>query len=697
MANRIPRIGGRGAGLRPRRGSPEGAEASFEAVVDPAGTILEITRADPPAAPVWRRFSVGARLGDAATALDTGLATGLKTALAQDRAVAGCVISSPDSSHVIRYWLGPAHGERLPIRLMLAPSSPEDVAALAGDASRRTEALQDVLAAVNRVSTPGEAARAVLPLLLPAFGAECGAVYAVRAGDTAEVLAAFGPTRKRGFPYPSLELAGRQLSAIMQRPGTVALLDDDPVKLAAGIAAICPRHCGLVALAPCFAGHDPTGILAVCRRSDDPLSIEEAGLLSAAADVLGLALGNSALSKETHLSEVILETACAVARAISGSLDLNETFRHIAVSAARLMGDCRCLLLEVDGEEGDLVAVASSDPADEVLLGLRIRFDDAPDNKAALQERRTLLVDDVVWGARTDAAYRSKLAMRSALFVPIHADAGLIGSLLLFSAGRRESYSPGDVARAETVAEQAASAICNARLYRDLEESQQKTSDLLERLTSLRQRGRQELATAIHDDIVQTIVAALYEMEGLREQAAPDSLADVDRVMELLRLTIAEARRVIWDLRPPALEGLGLHGAILALVERLSSQAGADIALEYGAIPDLAAATESALYIIAREALQNAQRHAGAKHITTSLTLVSAEKAAPRVLLSVADDGCGFSTVAARPPDHFGLTMMDEQAALAGGTLEVSSSPEGGTVVEATVPLLSGAKAAAGR
>jgi two-component system NarL family sensor kinase len=693
MASRNPRVGGRGTGLRPRRGRLQGVEASFEAVVDPAGAILEIMRADPPAAPAWRRFSIGARLGEATTTLDPGLAAGLKTALAQERSVAGCVISSPDASHVIRYRLGTAHDARVPISLRLTPLSPEDLAALAEDASRRTEALQDVLAAVNRVSTPEDAARAVLPLLLPAFGAECGAVYAVRSGGTADVLAAFGPTRKRGFPYPSLELEDERLIAIMQRPGALALLDGTPAKLPAGIAAICPRRCGLVALAPCFAGHDPTGVLAVCRKSDDPLSIEEAGLLSAAADVIGLALGNSALSEETHVSEVILETACAVAHAISGSLDLNETFRHIAISAAQILGDCRCLLLEVDGDEGDLVAVASSDPADEILLGLRIRFDDAPDNKAALKERRTLLVDDVVWGARTDANYRSKLAMRSALFVPIHADAGLIGSLLLFSAGRRESYSAADVARAETVAEQAASAICNARVYRDLEESQQKTSDLLERLTSLRQRGRQELATAIHDDIVQTIVAALYEMEGLREQALPDTLIDVDRVMDLLRQTIAEARRVIWDLRPPALEGLGLHGAMMALVERLSSQVGPDMALEYGAIPDLAPGTESALYIIARESLQNAQRHAGAKHITTSLILVSANDALPRVRLRIADDGCGFSTIAARPSDHFGLTMMDEQAALAGGTLEVRSSPGRGTTIETTVPALSGAEA----
>ena len=301
---------------------------------------------------------------------------------------------------------------------------------------------------------------------------------------------------------------------------------------------------------------------------------------------------------------MVLETACTVARAISGSLDLNETFHHIALSAAQIMGDCRCLLLEAEsgGRESELVAVASSDPVDEVLLGLRIRFEDVPHEAAALLERKSLLVDDVVWGARTDAVYKERLSMRSALFVPITADQTLIGSLLLFSSGRREMYSPGDVARAETVAEQAASAIFNARLYRDLAKSQERTSELLERITGLRERSRMQLANVIHDDIVQTVVAALFELESLPEQLELESRDDLKRVAGLLRQTITEARRVIWDLRPPALEGLGLRGALAALVDRLSRETSAEVDLEIDEVPELDAGTQTTLYVIAREA-----------------------------------------------------------------------------------------------
>ena len=543
---------------------------------------------------------------------------------------------------------------------------------------------------MNRVSSPEEAGRAALPVLLPVLDAECGAVYSVTGGETATVLAAFGPTRKRGFPYNSLDLDAQPLAAMMQRPGVVSLLDGRHTDLPPGLLDVCPRRLGLVALAPCFAGHSVTGVLVACRSDRAPLSIDEAGWLAAVADVLGLALGNSELTQESHLSEVVLETAVAVARAISGSLDLNETFTHIALSAARIMGDCRCLLLEADGDAGDLVAVAASDPADEMLLGLRIRFEDAPDNRAALQERRSLIVDDVIWGARTQTAYREKLAMRSALFVPIHADRALIGSLLLFSAGRRESYSPGDVARAETVAEQAASAICNARLYRDLARSQEQTTDLLERITDLRQRRSREIARAIHDDVLQTVVAASLRTGGLsragdlrlprqrrsrRRSAAPDHHRGAAGDLGPAAARAREPRSPRSDGRPGGASVARGRGRDHARVRR---HAGARPGDHDRPVRHRArGAAERRAALLRRPCRRVAAPGAGRPKVPR-----------PRIVLRVVDDGCGFALNAGRPADHFGLTMMDEQAALAGGRLLVTQGPGGvGTVVEATLPV----------
>jgi signal transduction histidine kinase len=185
------------------------------------------------------------------------------------------------------------------------------------------------------------------------------------------------------------------------------------------------------------------------------------------------------------------------------------------------------------------------------------------------------------------------------------------------------------------------------------------------------------------------VVAALYELEGFREQVTSGSLDDVDRVAGLLRQTITEARRVIWDLRPPALESLGLRGAMAALVERVSREGGAEITLEFAGMPELDPGITTALYVIAREALQNAARHSSAGHVVVSLhPEQDPDGVSSRVVLRVTDDGCGFAVDAGRPADHFGLTMMDEQAALAGGRLRVAEGPGGvGTIVEATIPV----------
>ena len=568
-----------------------------------------------------------------------------------------------------------------------------------------TAALCEILSQLNRDVPPEESAKVVLPVLVGALGLDTGAVLRVAGGSEAEVLGAFGHTRKRGFPYPTVDLREELLVPLTQRSEIAVIGGARGDHLQAPLRALChPRfHTAIVASA--FMGHTLGGFLVLSSRRERTFSAAERTFLAAVADAVGLALGSASLSQASHLSEVVLETAGAVARAISGSLDLAQTFRQIAYSAARVMGDCSCLLLAADdATDGELVAVACSDPADDVLLGLQVRFKDAAGEREALARRRAIVVEDLVWGAGTDRAYREKLDIHSALFVPIHSEDGLIGSLLLYSTGRRDRYSEREIARAETVAEQAASAICNAQLYRDLERSESRATALLERITRLRERQRLDIANLLHDDIVQTIVAALYQVEGLRA-AADDDTADLERVAALLKQTIGDARSVIWDLRPPVLDGLGLDRSLEALASRVASDGGFEVRTELGMLPALPPRVSTALYMIAREALQNVRRHAGAAHVTLRIEtddphedVGSAEsygdpvqpqpgrRRATTVRLSVIDDGAGFDQARVRPGDHFGLTMMDEQAALAGGQLILTSAAGRGTVVEALVP-----------
>ncbi len=561
----------------------------------------------------------------------------------------------------------------------------------AGDAAPRAfrhEALLcEMLSQLNREARPEEWSRAVLPLITEALDMDTGAILRVTGDRDAQVLAAWGPTRKRGYPYQPLDLHDPLLGPLTQRSSTVMLDGSRRGQAQAALKSLCHPRFGTAVVASSYMGHALGGFVVLSRHRRESPSAEQVAMLTGITDAVGLALGTASLSRESSMSEVVLETACAVARAISGSLDLAQTFRQIAHSGARVMGECNCLLLEIDSDSGDLVAVACSDPADDVLIGLRVLFEDAPGNRDALAQRRSIVVEDVVWGAGADRAYRERLSIRTALFVPIHAEGGLIGSLLLYTTSRRDRYSDSDIARAETVAEQAASAICNARLFLDLERSESRATDLLHRITLLRERQRLTFANVLHDDIVQSIVAALFHVEGLRAATDVDKQEDLDVVAAMLKKSIADARAVIWDLRPPVLDGLGLTGALQALAQRLASDSGIEIQTELEGMPEVSPDMATALYVVTREALQNARKHARARHCHVALRRESVPGDAPSARLVISDDGCGFDLEGLSVADHFGLTMMDEQAALVGGALQLRTSPGSGTVVEVSVPL----------
>ncbi|HOU29486.1 MAG TPA: GAF domain-containing protein [Thermoleophilia bacterium] len=554
-------------------------------------------------------------------------------------------------------------------------------------AAPRERLLCETLSQLNRDVPPHEWARAALPLIAEALAMDTGAVLRMTGQDDAHVIAAWGLTHKRGYPYAPLDLRDPLLATLTQRCSVVTLDRGELEDVQQPLRALCHPHFGTLVIASAFMGHVAAGLLVFSRHSDRPLTEGEATFLGAVSDAVGMALGTASLSRASSMNEVVLETAVAVARAISGSLDLAQTFRQIAHSGARVMGDCNCLLLQLDGDSDDLVAVACSDPADEVLVGLRVRFEDEGGNRDALARRRCIVVDDLVWGAGTDREYRKRLDIRSALFMPIHSEEGLIGSLLLYSTARRDRYSEDDIARAETVAEQAASAICNARLFRELERSESRATDLLQRNMRLRERQRRSFSNVLHDGIVQTLVATLYQVEGIRAASGESEPEDLDRVAAMLRQAISDARGVIWDLRPPVLDGLGLHGALEALAKRVAKESGIAVDVDLEGADGLPADVNTALYVIAREALQNARKHARARSCSIVLREERSDAGRTGLRMTVRDDGSGFDRDAALIADHFGLTMMDEQAALAGGALALHTSPDAGTTVEVTVPL----------
>jgi signal transduction histidine kinase len=261
--------------------------------------------------------------------------------------------------------------------------------------------------------------------------------------------------------------------------------------------------------------------------------------------------------------------------------------------------------------------------------------------------------------------------------------------------GILEAYGPESLAGEVngeilgSLALQAASALDNARLYRELAEREQQLQALVGQLLVAQEEERRRVAYDVHDGVAQVAAAAHQHLQAYARFHRPRSAegrADLERALEMARRTVGEARRVIADLRPTVLDDFGLATALRRQVDGLRAegwQITYDEAVGPGRLPP---AVETALFRVAQEALANVRKHAG----TTRVHLTLRRKSGA-VRLEVQDWGRGFRPTAARtgagPGERVGLPGMQERVALLGGRCRVHSRPGAGTRVVAEVPL----------
>jgi len=214
--------------------------------------------------------------------------------------------------------------------------------------------------------------------------------------------------------------------------------------------------------------------------------------------------------------------------------------------------------------------------------------------------------------------------------------------------------------------------------------------DYLGAVTRGQESERARLARELHDGPVQELIALGQRAEMAQRMIERGESERARELLEELRSTelgtVEELRRLISALRPIYLEDLGFLPALEALVQQVAERTTAGVRLERpGPVYRLAPEAELAAYRIAQEALNNAVQHAGATDI-----VVSVQGTAGELLLSVTDDGHGF-TLPERADTltqagHFGLVGMQERAARLGGTLQVRTAPGKGTQVSVRLP-----------
>jgi signal transduction histidine kinase len=200
------------------------------------------------------------------------------------------------------------------------------------------------------------------------------------------------------------------------------------------------------------------------------------------------------------------------------------------------------------------------------------------------------------------------------------------------------------------------------------------------RLVTLREEERRRIRRDLHDGLGPALAGLTLTIDAARN-LAPDNLPDADELLaaarEQAQTLIADVRRLIYGLRPPALDELGLVASLEALVSKAGSARARLVVEAPDPLPPLEAAVEVAAYRIVQEALTNVARHAQAKHCAVHLCV------GPEALqLRISDDGRGF----AQQRSGVGMHAMRERAAELRGTCEIVSSPRAGTTVSVTLP-----------
>jgi signal transduction histidine kinase len=218
-----------------------------------------------------------------------------------------------------------------------------------------------------------------------------------------------------------------------------------------------------------------------------------------------------------------------------------------------------------------------------------------------------------------------------------------------------------------------------------LRRSSQQRQLLLARLVAAQEDERARIATDIHDDTVQAMVAAGIRLELVaRRLTDPAQRAE----MELLRATVADAltrlRTLLFELRPLTLDREGLAAALREHLERVAGPAGPAWELDDRLGREPPAEVRVTLFRIAQEAIANALRHGRPSRITLSLA-----EEGEGVRIAVRDDGRGFDPeqIEVAGPGHLGITAMTERASAAGGWCRVESAPGKGTLVGAWIPV----------
>ncbi len=315
-----------------------------------------------------------------------------------------------------------------------------------------------------------------------------------------------------------------------------------------------------------------------------------------------------------------------------------------ADGAVRMNGDCRCLALLAEGQ-----------------LPLAVNIVDCQRmEKAGLQSRHAS--------------------------VPLRASASTVGLMNLVLPGGR-TFDERKLQILSAIGDQIGLAVERGLLFDEVTAKERSRGELLEKLLTAHEDERRRIARELHDEAGQSLTALIVNLELAAQEPSADRLrGQLGQLRELAERTLAEIRRLIYDLRPSILDDLGLVAALRWYAKNLLDPQGIAWTLSVSGVSGrLPAKLETAAFRLVQEALTNVLKHAEASTVTVGMSAAGRE-----LHVRIEDNGRGFDPRRSRSADRsggFGLLGMQERVELVGGRWEVQSTPGVGTVVTAVLPI----------
>jgi PAS domain S-box-containing protein len=436
---------------------------------------------------------------------------------------------------------------------------------------------------------------------------------------------------------------------------------------------------------PLIIGSQVTGVIILTSEVPGAYNQEDVNHLMAFAAPAALAIHNAQLFKAEQTARQTSETLRSAVQALSQTLDLNHVINTLLEHLQLVIpADTAGVTLLRDEIHRETHTQRDYKPWTQGRNIPSFPLDGITDSviHRMISSRRSLQVPSLDLSP-TKSDQGKVIGITHWLLIPMIASDKMIGYVEVGQGGN-EAFNPEHTRWAEAMVSQAGVSIQNAWLFEQVRTSSERLQSLARKLVEVQENERVHIARELHDEAGQALSSLKLSLGRLEHDPdCPERLRQ--RLLDLKDMAdgvLENLHRLAMDLRPAALDHLGLIAALEQYINKLCSD---QLSIEFKAIgfgyERLPTTLETSLYRVVQEAVTNTIRYAQASNIGILL-----ERKHGLVRVFVEDDGIGFDHENVQTGEHIGLVGMRERAEMLGGTLTIESTPGRGTSIIMEVP-----------